>query len=65
MVVTHIKHIAKKASNTLNFIKRNLSDCSREVKAQAYLTMVRPQMEFASVVWDPCYNVDVDKLEKI
>ena len=27
--------------------------------------MVRPQMEFASVVWDPCYNVDVDKLEKI
>ena len=27
--------------------------------------MVRPQMEFSSVVWDPCYNVDVDKLEKI
>ena len=62
---SHISNIAKKASNTLNFIKRNLSDCSREVKAQAYLTMVRPQMEFASVVWDPCYNVDVDKLEKI
>ena len=63
--LSHISNIAKKASNTLNFIKRNLSDCSREVKAQAYLTMVRPQMEFASVVWDPCYNVDVDKLEKI
>ena len=62
---SHISNIAKKASNTLNFIKRNLSDCSREIKAQAYLTMVRPQMEFASVVWDPCYNVDVDKLEKI
>ena len=62
---SYISNIAKKASNTLNFIKRNLSDCSREVKAQAYLTMVRPQMEFASVVWDPCYNVDVDKLEKI
>ena len=62
---SHISNIAKKASNTLNFIKHNLSDCSREVKAQAYLTMVRPQMEFASVVWDPYYNVDVDKLEKI
>ena len=36
---SHISNIAKKASNSLNFIKRNLSDCSREVKAQAYLTM--------------------------
>ena len=62
---SHISSIAKKTSNILNFIKRNLSDCSREVKAQAYLTMVRPQLEFVSVVWDPCYNVDVDKLEKI
>ena len=62
---SHISNIAKKASITLTFIKRNLSDCSREVKAQSYLTMVRPQMEFASVVWDPCYNVDVDKLGKI
>ena len=50
----HISNIAKKASNTLNFLKRNLSDCSSNVKASAYLTMVRPQMEYASVIWDPC-----------
>ena len=58
MVITQIKQ----ASNTLNF---NLSDCSREVKTQAYLAMVRLQMEFASAVWDPFYNVGVGKLEKI
>ena len=57
----HISNVAKKASNTLNFIKRNLSDFSSEVKAQAYLTIVRP--EYASAVWDPYYNIDVNKLE--
>ena len=61
----HISNIAKKASNSLNFLKRNLSDCSPNVKASAYLTMVRPQMEYASVIWDPYYNSDRDKLESI
>ena len=61
----HISNIAKKASNTLNFLKRNLSDCSPNVKASAYLTMVRPQMEYVSVIWDPYYNCDRDKLESI
>jgi len=63
--MSHISNVAKKASNTLNFIKQNLSNCSSEVKVQAYLTIIRPQMEHASAVWDPYYNVDIDKLEKI
>ena len=61
----HISNIAKKASYTLNFLKRTLSDCSPNVKASAYLTMVQPQMEYASVIWDPNYNSDRDKLESI
>ena len=27
--------------------------------------MVRPQMEYASVTWDPYYNSDANKLESI
>ena len=41
----HISNIASKPSQTLNFLKRNLSKCSTEIKASAYLTMVRPLME--------------------
>ena len=61
----HVSKITGKASRTLNFLKRNLSNCSTQVKAAAYLAMVRPQLEYASVVWDPIYNSDVQKLENI
>ena len=66
-MVTTITNIAKKSSNTLNFIKRNLSDCSSNVKALAYLTMVCtcPQTKYASAVCDPYYNNYKDKLESI
>ena len=52
-------------TDTLNFLKCNLSDCSLNVKASAYLTMIRSQMEYASVIWDPYYISDRDTLESI
>ena len=55
----HVSSVASKASRTLNFLKRNLSKCSTEVKASAYLTMVRPQMEYASAVWNPYHIKDI------
>ena len=61
----HISNIVSKASQTLNFLKRNLSKCSTAIKAFAYLTMVRPIMEYASAVWDPFYVKDVQQLEKV
>ena len=62
---TQISTIVSKVTRSLNFLKRNLSNCSREVKESAYLTMVRPQMEFASAVWDPYYNSHIQQLEKV
>ena len=53
--------IASKVSQTLNFLKRNLSKCSTEIKASAYLTMVLPLMEYASTVWDPYYINNLKK----
>ena len=37
----------------LNFLRRNLYKCSQEVKASAYISLVRPLMEYACIVWDP------------
>ena len=37
----------------------------REVKAMAYTTLVRPQLEYASEVWNPYSTTVVNELEQI
>ena len=61
----HVTNVANKATRMLNFLKRHLSKCSFNVKASAYLLMVRPLMEYACVVWDPHYQSQVSVLEKV
>ena len=62
---SHINAIVHKASRTLNFIKRNLYLCTKEVKEIAYLTLVRPCLEYASSVWDPYQLYLIYDIEKI
>ena len=50
---SHIAKTALKANRTRQFLQRNLSSCSMEVKKQCYKTFVRPIMEYACTVWDP------------
>ena len=61
----HIDIVCDKASKALNFIRRNLSKCSTEVKSTAYLTLVRPIMEYAAYVWDPYQKYLTNNIEKI
>ena len=61
----HISNVVNKASRTLNFLKRNLNKFSKQVKESAYLTMVRPQLEYASAVLDPYHVGDISELEKV
>ena len=65
---THINYICSKANRALGFIKRQLGKCTQEVKLKAYLTLVRPHLEFASscsCAWDPHFGVLVDQLEMV
>ena len=50
---SHIQAISNKSTKVLNFIKRNLYNCPADTKRTAYLTLVRPIMEYAAPVWDP------------
>ena len=49
----HIDNIVSKANKILGFLRRNLSHCPTQVKAQAYFTLVRPHLEYACQAWDP------------
>ena len=49
----HITNVVGKANQSLGFIRRNLGSCPESVKVNAYTTLVRPRLEYASSAWDP------------
>ena len=61
---THVDATAAKASKTLGFLRRNLNECSKEVKETAYTALMRPTLEYASPAWDPSTSEDVTNWRK-
>ena len=61
----HIEETVKKANQTLGFLRRNLKIGSVRTKNLAYKTLVRPILEYASSVWDPHLQKDIDEIEKV
>lgn len=55
----------KKATRTINLIRHNLYSCSKEVKARAFLSLVRPTLSYASSVWDPYTQININQLEMV
>ena len=50
----HIQRTASKGSQMLRFIKINFRDCPQAANEIMYMSLVRPLLEYASCVWDPC-----------
>ncbi len=61
----HVDHICSKATRTLNYIQRNLHSCPAQVREQAYFTYVRPQVEYASSIWNPGTVRNINAVEKV
>jgi hypothetical protein len=59
----HINNITAKANTTLGFLRRNLNIPSIRIKGQAYQTLVRPLVEYASTVWNPYTKTEINKLK--
>ena len=59
---SHVDKIAKKGNSILAFVKRK---CSEETKQAAYVSLVRPHLEYATAVWDPYRQNQVEKLEAV
>ena len=61
----HIDNTIKKATNSLNFLKRNIRDCPPRVKEQFYKSLVRPVAEYAALVLDVHTSSNISKLEMV
>lgn len=61
----HVQSICSDALRTLGFLRRNLKSGSSDVKKLAYLTYVRPKLEYASSIWNPSQVYLVSELEAV
>ena len=62
---THINKTAQRANTTSAFLHRNIRTCPRKIKHLAYTTLVRPILEYASIIWDPRTDSNTLKLETV
>lgn len=62
---THVRQVCAKASRTLGFLRRNLRNCPQKLRELAYTSMCRSVLEYASPIWDPYLQRDIDSLERI
>ena len=64
---SHHKHskTAQRANTTSAFLHRNIRACPRKTKHLAYTTLVRPILEYASIIWDPHTDSNTLKLETV
>ena len=61
----HIQNVTVKANRTLGFIRRNICTKHAGIRETAYTTLVRPQVEYASPVWSPYTQTNINKVEKV
>ena len=57
----HTDNVAAKGNRTLGFIRRNLRECTKQVRE----TIVRPTLEYAAMVWDPTTQTLIQTLENV
>ena len=61
----HIGQITKRTNSTSASFRHNIHKCPQEIKAQFYITLVRPWLDYASVIWDPQTTENINKLQMV
>ena len=61
----YVIRVATNGNRSLGFIKRNVKTKSPKVWEMAYQTLVHPQLEYASAIWDPHTKENAHKTEMV
>lgn len=62
----HIDEIVRRAMKMCGFIKRQTCDFSDILSiVTLYQALVRPILEFGSLIWNPYYNIYIDRIERV
>ena len=64
-----MENIVVKANKSLGqgtwLVRHNLYPCSENTKRSGYVTIVRPNLEYATAVWDPYRQEQIDSIEAV
>lgn len=64
--IDHITFAINKARATLGFIKRWSKEFNDPYIGKAlYMSLVRPILEYGSIIWDPIYQIHSDAIESV
>ena len=61
----HVDYVSSKTTKSLNFVKRNLKKTPHATRELAFRTYVRPQLEYATPIWNPSTARNITSLEKV
>ena len=64
-VAAHCKEVYAKANRMLGMISRTIKDRNPKTMTSLYKSLVRPHLEYSSVVWNPHYHKDKILLERV
>ena len=60
---SHVDTIVAKANSVKGFLSQNFKHCPPSVKSKCYQTLIRPVLEYASIVWSPYWLRSLIKLK--
>lgn len=64
--IQHITLTVNKARSLLGFIKRWAKEFDDPyITKQLFTSLVRPVLEYGSIIWDPSYNVHINIIESV
>ena len=61
----HISTVAARGQLKLAFLNRNLKGCPKKLRHTAYISLIRPALEYSCSVWHPHKKSNKDKIEKV
>ena len=60
---SHIDYVVRKSRKKLGFLRRQSQNLTTKQKIDIYKTMIRPILEYGSIIFDNCSTSDSLKLE--
>ena len=62
---SHIDNLITSSTKILGMMRKIKLSVKRKTLEQLYISFLRPILEYASVVWDGCTQVEKEKIEKV